>query len=104
MKKINYFLLIPILQSIYLIYRGASLADGLILAIISSLIGLVIYLSSRYSSITENKELAKLEDQLKKARLQLSIDQTEEALLREKMVRDSRSALLGDATDKQMRW
>lgn len=104
MKKLNYFLIIPILQSIYLIYKGANFADGLVLAIVSGLVGFIVYLSSRYSVQNENKDLLKLEEQLKKARLQLSIDQTEEALLREKMVRDSRSALLGDASDKPMRW
>jgi peptidoglycan/LPS O-acetylase OafA/YrhL len=105
MSRINYYLLsIPVIYSAYSIYKGANLADSLIICALCAVIGFAGYLSMKAVPTETNTELKKLEEALKIERMKLSIEQVKENAIREKAVRDSRLAVMSHESGKQIKF
>jgi hypothetical protein len=105
MKKVYYLLSIPVIYSSFMLWKTPTLSDAIIVAALSSVVGFVSYLSLKYIGQPEqNKELTKLEEELKVERLKLSIEQIRENAVREKALRDARASLTGFQDGKELRF
>jgi hypothetical protein len=59
----------------------------------------------KYNSIPEISELTKLEEKMKIQRMQLNLEHLEENILKERTIRDSRAAVMGnDQTGKRFKF
>jgi hypothetical protein len=101
---VHYLLLVPITYSGFMLSKTPSLSDAIIVASLSCLVGFLRYLNVRYDVNPEVSELSKLEGQLREERLRLSIEQTKEAAIRDKSLRDARSASMGYEPGKQIKF
>ena len=105
MSRINYFLLsIPTIYAAFALYKGSNISDSLVVASFCALIGVFMYISTRYQTQESNGELSKLEEALKIERLKYSIESTKEGALLEKARRDARKASFGYDESKEIKF
>ena len=94
----------PVAYSLYMCFKTPTMSDGVIVFSLCAVAIMSEFISKRFFSPRSNPEIDKLEEELKIERIKATIDQLKSNALKDKTMRDSRSALSGFNKDKEIRF
>lgn len=95
---------IPVIYAGVMLFKTPTYSDAIIVTALSAMSCAIVQLLMKYNQKGVDSEIAKLEEELHKERLKLSLEQVQQNAIREKAARDIRATAGSYAGNKEIRF